>query len=232
MESFFKLLYTGVTRCCNRLMFVETEDKPASRAFFRWLKTRDFAEPYVMVPESHDVGTSSQRDALSSNDLLEEDSRLGDVSVYMSNDEWRLRGIDLILAADQDSRSKMKMFKNALLCFERAGELVKHLKTKVHVHMEAEVLKDKFMNYFRTTRGAGTSEFDPSPIAPPDFTAGMPDSTEVAVVILKCIKQGLLQEALDLASLMGPCLADTPIAKYFDAEISGRLKLLRSLGQQ
>lgn len=243
MESFFKLLYTGVTRCCNRLIFVETQDTPASRAFFRWLKKKDFAEQYIppvsleatmtsssIVPPSSlsstSLSTSSPLKVSSGEDEQKQGVDNESNVVYMSNDEWRLRGIDLLLATDDDSQSNLIKYKNALQCFDRAGESVNHLKEKVHAHIEAEKLKMKFMNYFRTKRSdSGIGDQHQTSSFPPSFTESkMPVTAEVMLVVLKCLKQGLLQEALYTADLMKPCLADTPSAVYFNREIIDRLK--------
>jgi hypothetical protein len=225
MESLFKLLYTGVTRCCNRLIFVETQNKPASQAFFRWLKNRELAELYV--PSDQSAATSSTNKL----EYLQEENLLGDADViYMSNDEWRLRGIELLLSADQESsRSNLKFFTNARVCFERAGELAKQLRDKVQVQIDAEILKTKFMKYFSTTRGSSVTIPGNTLEAPPGFTGNKPAIAEVSAVILRCVKEGLLQEAFDIALLMKPCVADTPSSRHFNAEIIGPLKMLAEL---
>ena len=220
MESLFKLLYTGVTRCCNRLIFVETQDKPASQAFFRWLKSKELAELYIPSDKSSDVSTSNKLE------YLQEDNLLGDPDVvYMSNDEWRLRGIELLLAA-QDSRSNLKFFINAQVCFERAGDKAKHLKDKVQVQIDAERLKTKFQKYFSTTRGGNVTIPDNTLAAPPGFTGKKPGIAEVAALVLRCVNEGLILEASDLAEHMKPCLENTQFTRHFMKEICEPLKSL------
>jgi superfamily I DNA/RNA helicase len=68
MESVLKLLYTAITRCCNRLIFVETNQTTASDYFFRWLKDKDLAQVHELTPE--------------------EESNESQSIGYMSPDEW------------------------------------------------------------------------------------------------------------------------------------------------
>lgn len=226
MESLFKLLYTGVTRCCNRLIFVETQDKPASQAFFRWLKNKELAELYIPSDKLSDASTSKNLE------YLQDDNLLGDVDVvYMSNDEWRLRGIELLLAA-QDSRSNMKFFINAQVCFERAGVLAKNLKDKVQVQIDVEKLKNKFQKYFSTTRGGSTAITGVTTVTPPGYADKKPGIAEVAALVFRCVDEGFIQEASDLAENLKPCLENSSFIRLFTEEICNPLKSLTELRDQ
>lgn len=169
MESLFKLLYTGITRSCNRLLFVETVEAAASHAFFRWLNKRGFAEPYDDKLSSSDGGLKA---------------------VYMSSDEWKLRGIEFVLSADRNSGRNLALFRNALNCFEKGGDVTKPLQDKIVVSIEAEELKDRLILCHNST------------------SADRPMIAHVVNVVKKCIQEGLLQEAYDICLLLRPLTAE------------------------
>jgi hypothetical protein len=107
IELQLKLLYTAVTRSCNRLLFVETEKTQLSSVMFRWLVGAGLAEMYNTADES---------------------------TVLMTSDEWRVQGIEFALSADGDNselflRKSVRCFSfacdDALL--ERAKCQLKHL---------------------------------------------------------------------------------------------------------
>ncbi|KAK3261472.1 hypothetical protein CYMTET_29619 [Cymbomonas tetramitiformis] len=82
LECQLKLLYTAVTRCCRRLVLVETTRSAAADAFFRWLSSQGMAEKYI----SGEPGTAR-----------------------LTNDEWRVRGIDYALNAEAAESMKEKI---------------------------------------------------------------------------------------------------------------------------
>jgi hypothetical protein len=47
IETQLKLLYTGMTRSCQRLIFIETQDSQAGDVFFRWLREKQLAEVHI-----------------------------------------------------------------------------------------------------------------------------------------------------------------------------------------
>ena len=221
MESLFKLLYTGVTRCCNRLIFVETQHRPASQAFFRWLKNKDLAEPYVIPANTAMVDAAFELTEKGDDNYLLSNSDV----VYVSNDEWRVRGIELLMAADQDnSRSNLKFLLNARLCFERAGDLAKSLKEKTNVMIESEKMKSQFKKYFADTQGGNL--LLKSKAATADKGGSLPAIPEASAVMLRCIKEGLLQETVDIAEFVVSCLPSEHHTRHFQENILSPLKQL------
>jgi len=100
MEAQLKLLYTAVTRCCNRLVFVETKQKPAVENFFRWLASKELAEPYTT-------------------DIIQD---LSAGAVFYTHDEWKSLGIRRAVEAyGADSTAAITMLQTAIDCFKKAG---------------------------------------------------------------------------------------------------------------
>ncbi len=107
MEWELKMLYTAITRCQNRFVFVETKQSSSGSQFFRWLKEQGLAEEH---PE-----------------------RRGDTAnLLMTNDEWRMKGIEFALRAEDATEVEtiISRLQTALACFERAvdADLVKRVK--------------------------------------------------------------------------------------------------------
>lgn len=131
METQLKLLYTAITRCCNRLVFVETRESVAGTAFFRWLKDSQLAEQLV-IEASEDVQ-----------------------EVFMSNDEWRVRGIELAMSAD--GSNARTLLRNAVKCFDRAGPQAKSLRDLCQAQEQVEELKHRAMIGDHMAGGARSS---------------------------------------------------------------------------
>jgi hypothetical protein len=99
------MLYTAITRSMNRLLFVETTRSPAGDAFFRWLERHQLADRLeVATIKAHGE------------------------SRFITSDEWKVRGIQLALQADNLSSSSAasetvdEMLVNAIRCFSNAGD--------------------------------------------------------------------------------------------------------------
>eukprot|EP01034_Spumella_vulgaris_P047544 gene47544-biopygen37522 len=92
LELQLKLLYTAVTRSCNRLLFVETEKTQLSSVMFRWMVGADLAETYNAANEE---------------------------AVLMTSDEWRAQGIEFALSAEGEDTTLF--LEKALHCFKLAG---------------------------------------------------------------------------------------------------------------
>jgi hypothetical protein len=92
VETQLKLLYTAMTRSCNRLIFIETMRSEAGDAFFRWLREKQLAEELVIIEGEEEM---------------------------MTGDELTARGIQLALAAG--GVSTLSLLQKALECFKRAG---------------------------------------------------------------------------------------------------------------
>ena len=107
LESQLKVLYTAITRCCNRLVFVEDRMTLAGSAFFRWLHDKDLAVPLKI--STMDEAT-------------------------MTSDEWRIRGIEFALLAEGDVVDSM--LKRALVCFDHAGDMSLRMRTQALLDLE------------------------------------------------------------------------------------------------
>lgn len=122
MESVLKLLYTAITRCCNRLIFVETKETAASKSFFRWLKEKDLAQ--IHVPNA------------------EEDANTDQSIGYISPDEWVLRGITLAQACEdayEVNKQSHIHYEEALKCFTKAGANISMARFKKSIEIQAQV---------------------------------------------------------------------------------------------
>ena len=111
LETQLKVLYTAITRCCNRLLFAECGRSTTMCDFYRLLKTKNLAEP---LPLSSIARVDSSSPATPS------------AAVLMTSDEWRARGIEFIIAADGGEASSA-LITQAISCFDSAGD--KDLKT-------------------------------------------------------------------------------------------------------
>eukprot|EP01034_Spumella_vulgaris_P047248 gene47248-biopygen3922 len=74
IELQLKLLYTAITRSCNRLLFVETGKTQLSSVMFRWMVGAGLAEMF-------DVGSAETE--------------------LMTSDEWHMQGIEFALSAEE-----------------------------------------------------------------------------------------------------------------------------------
>ena len=109
MEAQLKLLYTGITRCCNRLVFIETKRSDAGAEFFRWLSSSDLAEEVTAADVQKQGGDK-----------------------FYSHDEWKLLGISRALdAADGDGA--LTMLDTAIKYFGNAGSDCARLKKKAEI---------------------------------------------------------------------------------------------------
>jgi len=122
MEGSLKLLYTGITRCCHTLFFFETEFSEVGDKFLRWL--------------CDDVAKGTRLD-------------LGVVQgMHMTQDEWRVRGIDFALRAeaeDQEDEPPAKVLQwldKAADALMRCGNA--DLLAKVEVHRRSLATRVQF----------------------------------------------------------------------------------------
>ena len=100
LEAQLKMLYTAVTRCCDRLILVETRKSAAGSSIFRWLKGAGLADSYYP-----DAGGDA-----------------GGGARLMTTDEWRQRGLQFahLVEAGDYSAAAMELLGKARGCFERA----------------------------------------------------------------------------------------------------------------
>jgi hypothetical protein len=108
IELQLKLLYTAITRGCNRLLFAESQSTSLWSVFTRWLSARNLAGPF--------------------------NPSAGGAVEFMTSDEWRVRGIELAMSAEG---SDAELFlQRAVRCFELAGDSA--LKARAAAHLDVE----------------------------------------------------------------------------------------------
>ncbi|KAL7550282.1 hypothetical protein ACHAWF_013521 [Thalassiosira exigua] len=108
VETLLKLLYTAVTRCIERLYFVETSTSIASDATVRWLTTT----------------TTKKREVRSTDVALATPINISNLeSMSMTFDEWISSGIDnaeMAEASDIDLESARSLIDRSVYCFEQS----------------------------------------------------------------------------------------------------------------
>jgi hypothetical protein len=167
METQLKLLYTAVTRSCARLIFAETRSSDAGGAFFRWLDRLQLA---VRMDKGGADGEGKEGEG------QEERG-------YLSNDEWRARGIQLAMSGGIPALLK------AAKCFVRAGD-------KAHNLLECVVAQEQVE---RAREGFSATLGDATTLTPTH-------ESELAALVLRCVELQLYQDALDLCALLLPHL--------------------------
>jgi superfamily I DNA/RNA helicase len=98
MELELKLLYTAITRSCNRLFFVETCQNSAGEAWFRCLKNGNLAS--VISPRNNTVAKN----------------------VMMTSDDWRAEAIELASLAEDRGANSVSLLETATSHFEKAAD--------------------------------------------------------------------------------------------------------------
>jgi hypothetical protein len=148
LEGQLKLLYTGVTRCCNRLVFTETKKSDAGASFFRWL-TKGSTDKKIaeeLVPTTRKITTKTGNES----EIKEEAEEVE----LMTNDEWRARGVDLAMMAEDASEAEvvgvpsvnsssasLQYLRKALQCFDRAGDAT--LRARAETQLQVLALVEK-----------------------------------------------------------------------------------------
>lgn len=115
-ELDLKLMYTGITRACNRLLFFETAQSEGFDAFRRCLTRQDLAEKMKM------------------DNVLTEGTKL------MTADEWRVEGIEMALQQSENSYDQVDSLERAIFCFQKAGDA--DLEARANLQLEATKLED------------------------------------------------------------------------------------------
>ena len=201
LEGQLKLLYTGITRCCHRLVFVERRLSPAGSEFTRLLEGRKAAER---------VTQASLRASEDGSDGLTN-------VVLMTGDEWRVRGIDFALsvsAEDEGSGPEAEaMLRKAVQCFDRAGDFA--LKYKAVAHQALVLVRARWLQLSDGKEGSWSNSgiresaeitLVKAPVLPMDIV-------EAANAMLWAIRVHLLAEALSLAEVVSTRLEMTRIAE-------------------
>ena len=102
LEWELKTLYTGITRCQHRLMFLESKfpdrKSAAATAFFTLLSDKKLAEQHKVTEDTADK--------------------------FLSTDEWRMEGIKLSLRAEDaaDHLEAVAFHERALKCYQQAAD--------------------------------------------------------------------------------------------------------------
>jgi hypothetical protein len=97
VESQLKMLYTAITRCCDRLIIAETRPSVAGSLFFRYLNNLQLAGAFV--PSMSEFG-------------------------LLTSDEWKQRGLDFAsmvdVGADNQNSEAELLITKAIECFDEA----------------------------------------------------------------------------------------------------------------
>ena len=119
-----KLLYTGITRCIDRLFIVETSSSIAGDAVVRWLTTSSVKKVELGV-----IGRCQQHPLATRNNI-------GSVeAMVMTSDEFVSEGFnnaELAETAEVDLEQAQNYLDQAIWCFEQADNL--ELATKARTH--------------------------------------------------------------------------------------------------
>jgi len=118
IETQLKQLYTAITRCIERLFFVETGDSEAGAAFVRWLTEKE------KIATKQTIATTEQ--------------------VVKTPDEWNALGMDYAMNADNSEELERTAFwlDKAANCFGEAK--AKNLERYVAVHKASVELRREY----------------------------------------------------------------------------------------
>ena len=189
LEGKLKLLYTAITRCQDRLAFIETQETAAGIAAFRWLIQAE-------VAEVRDCRSCARAVVFLSPSLPQaccNRSAVGESGLMpglVSRDEWRVRGIDLSIQGEEieSDADSQKWFQQAITCFERAGDAV--LAMRARCQMGTASLKRRL----GSTADVGLIT--------------RIEEAEVASRVLACMHSSLLADAEGLCDLIIPRLTN------------------------
>jgi len=118
IERDLKLLYTAITRCCSKLVFVETRKTEAADAYFKRLVQAELVTQYIPQKEAS-----------------------GSMCLRLSNDGWRVQGLELVVNADEaDPLANIELAKK---CFENAENSVLQARAQNLIHVKQLRTMDK-----------------------------------------------------------------------------------------
>jgi hypothetical protein len=116
MELEIKLLYTAITRSCNRLIFIESRPSQGFDAWCRCLQGKNLAQ---LVQESTVKESGSK-------------------SAVMTPDEWRVEGLEMAsLAEDEAIEASVDLLKRAISHFQKAGDASHYLERRAEAQIRA-----------------------------------------------------------------------------------------------
>ena len=203
IEGQLKLLYTGVTRCIDRLFFVETSGSIAGDACVRWLTT---------------TSIQRQKGSLHTSSLATLDNKIGEIEgVVMTKDDWISSGIENAEAAEDCQRINLlsadTLLEKAVYCFQQAGE--EYLARKARTHRASIQFKSKLLSQNLVTQNAmETSEMEESLLTL---------EVEAAAIVENLIKENLFIEANDVCLCIMPYLPEYA-KKKLEVEIINKMQ--------
>ena len=133
LELELKLLYTGVTRTCNRLLFIETSKSDIFNIWCRLLSKKKLAE------------------------RMKVEAVIGEGQKLMTTDEWRVEGIEMAMQQPDEVEDQLKYLERAIDCFKKAGD--NELAERASVHRKAVLLEESALaqeDFFEDTKSQFT----------------------------------------------------------------------------
>lgn len=188
IEGQLKRLYTGVTRCIERLFFVETKETMAGNAFVRWLTTTSTARNKKSSNEASEKGRLATK-----NKVVDIESQV------MTRDEALKSGMKMAAAAEARGRSDLSASREdlnqAIYYFDLADD--KAYEKKALLHLESLELKSNLPPI--PTR----SDLEDEALAV-EYQVVEADG---ARIVERLMKESLLLEARDLCTCILPYLS-------------------------
>ncbi|CAB9504446.1 tetratricopeptide repeat and ankyrin repeat containing 1 [Seminavis robusta] len=178
LEGLLKLLYTGITRCIQRLVFAETSRSPSGDAFVRWLTSAGTGENALAVKQT--VGN------------MEAMSR--------TPDEWMSLGLDNAIHAEEtgDIEEALDWLDKAIYCFGKANQA--ELARKVRAHKSSLALRQDIGLFENDNQDVTKLELEASLVAESLLSAGLTSEAgrllKLLLPLLSEYSQNKLQETV------------------------------------
>jgi len=137
MELEIKLLYTAITRSCNRLIFIETRQSQGFDAWCRCLQGRNLAQM---------VQASTMNES-------------GSKSAIMTPDEWSVEGLEMAsLAEDETAEASVGLLERAISHFHMAGAASHYLEIRAEAQIRAIQLEQDAQRHDSSVEGEPSPE--------------------------------------------------------------------------
>ena len=207
LEPQLKLLYTGITRCINRLIFAESRRSRIGGLFFRWLKQHQLADTFAV-----DAGNKGDKGKISGSLLVLDGS-----STLMTRDEWRMRGIDIALSAQGSAELQRgaQLLGQAVLCFQRADEA--ELKSVAMAHLSLlQAQLTHCATIIMSSNETQSSKSDTNATTAGELSSA--EEVKVASAVLRGLRVGLVGASRGLCRAVEEKLP-AQSRKYFTAEL-------------
>ena len=202
VEGQLKLLYTGVTRCIDRLFFVETSGSIAGDACVRWLTTTSIQRQKSL---SHTLSLATL------------DNKIGEIEgEAMTKDDWISSGIENAEAAEDCQKANLasaeSLLEKAVYCFQQAGE--ENLARKARAHRAGIQFKSKLLSQNLVIQNE-SNEMEESLLTM---------EVEAAAIVEDLMKENLFMEAEDICCCIMPYLPQYA-KKQLEVQIINKLRL-------